>query len=234
MKYLFMLLMAISINVSATPMYLTNSDTGFETFYLDDLGGSATNSLFEIKLESAGYANDNTFGIYQIDSGNAIGTLGTSVNFLELFSGTDDVGYAAKLSWDTTTDVLSLQKSSDGIVYNAVAIALGLTINHNDFGFYLDTPDGVWFSETKYNSDGVDHMVAFNAGDVDSWALAWEDLAGGGDEDYNDFVLLADDILPVKSVPEPGILALMGFGLVGLGIAGSKREERKMSKLRKS
>jgi len=225
MKYLMMFCMLALASVSfAGPMYGTMSDTGDETFYLDDLGGAATNSLFEIKLESAGYANDNAFGIYQINSGNAVGTLGTSVNYLELFSGADQVGYAAKLSWDTATDMVSLEKSTDGIIYSAVATALGLTVNHNDFGFYLDTPDGIWFSETAYNSDGVDHMVAFNAGAIDSWAFAWEDLRGGGDRDYNDFVLLADDLLPSQqSVDAPATLMLMGMGLVGL--AGLKRRK---------
>jgi len=224
-KFLLGLSMLALASVSfALPMYGTMSDTGDETFYLDDLGGVATNSLFEIKLENAGYANQNAFGIYQVNSGNGVGTLGTSVNHLELFSGTDQVGYAAKLSWDTTTDMVSLEKSTDGIIYSAVATALGLTVNHNDFGFYLDTPDGVWFSETAYNSDGIDHMVAFNAGAIDSWAFAWEDLRGGGDRDYNDFVLLADDILPSQqSVDTPATLMLMGMGLVGL--AGFKRRK---------
>ena len=223
MKYLMTaLLMAFAISAHAYPMYGTMSDTGDETFYLDDLGGVATNSLFEIKLENAGYANSNAFGIYQINSGVGVGTLG-GVNYLELFEGADDVGYAAKLSWNTSTNAVSLQKSTDGIIYNSVAIALGLTVNHNDFGFYLDTPDGVWFSETKYNSDGVDHMVAFNAGAIDSWAFAWEDLRGGGDRDYNDFVLLADDILPSQSVDAPASLLLMGLGLIGL--AGLKRKQ---------
>ena len=220
---LMVLMLAMSSIAAAAPIYMGAHDTGDETFYLDDLGGIATNSLFEIKLESAGYANTNSFGIYQIDSGVGVGTLGTSVNYLELFSGIDDVGYAAKLSWDTLTDTVTLQKSSDGIIYNSVALALGLTVNHNDFGFYLDTLDGTWFSQTALNVDGIDHMVAFNAGAVDSWIFAWEDLYGGGDRDYNDFVVLADDILPSQAVPEPMPLALMGIGLIGLGIVKRRR-----------
>ena len=220
-------MLALSSITFAEPIYMGVADLGDETFFLDDVGGLDTNSLFEIKLESAGYADDNSFGIYQIGAGEGIGTLGLSINVLELFSGADDVGYAAKLSWDTLTDSVSLQKSSDGIIYNSVALALGLTVDHNDFGFYLDTPDGTWFSQTALNVDGIDHMVAFNAGAVDSWIFAWEDLSGGGDRDYNDFVVLADDILPsVNEVPEPGSLALMLGGLVGLaGFTRRRKQE---------
>ena len=225
MKKLFIaaLMLGLSSITFAGPIFMGTADSGDETFYLDDLGGAATNSLFEIKLENAGYATTNSFGIYQLDAGEGVGTLGTSINHLELFSGVDDVGYSAKLSWDTITDSVSLQKSADGIIYNSVALASSLTIDHNDFGFYLDTLDGTWFSQTALNADGIDHMVAFNAGAVDSWIFAWEDLYGGGDRDYNDFVVLADDILPVQAVPEPMPLALMGIGLIGLGFVKRKR-----------
>ena len=43
--------------------------------------------------------------------------------------------------------------------------------------------------------------------------MAWEDLAGGGDLDYNDFVLITESVNPM---PEPSMLALFGIGLLGL------------------
>jgi hypothetical protein len=83
------------------------------------------------------------------------------------------------------------------------------------FGFYLDTPDGTWFSQAALNSDGGDHMVAYQLGG--QYFFGWEDLASKGwDQDYNDFVVLIGGVNGV-SVPEPATLGLLGLGILGMG-----------------
>jgi len=102
------------------------------------------------------------------------------------------------------------------------------------FRFGLD-PGGspLWSSAPSTNSDALDHMVTWqitasrNRGLIGAYITAWEDLAGGGDRDYNDLVLLikGDASLHtvataevLAAVPVPAALWLFASGLLGLGV----------------
>jgi len=60
-----------------------------------------------------------------------------------------------------------------------------------------------WYSSEADNSDDKDHLITYyvtglNDGQV-TWVLFWDDQAGGGDRDFNDFVLV---ITAVALVPD--------------------------------
>jgi len=85
----------------------------------------------------------------------------------------------------------------------------------------------LWTSLPDQNSDLLDHMVTWLiSGNEDrannvvgNYVLAWEDLPGGGDRDFNDLVVEAS----VAPVPIPAAVWLFGSGLLGLiGIARRK------------
>jgi hypothetical protein len=113
------------------------------------------------------------------------------------------------------------------------------------FGWYLKVDAGAdgsndfqWHSEAARNAGGLDHMMAFTLGSLSGqtqqitmngevvdytfnnpYLIGFEDLplSGGvlGDEDYDDMMYVID-FTPAQNVPEPGTLALMGVGILGL------------------
>jgi len=76
----------------------------------------------------------------------------------------------------------------------------------------------VWTSSISRNRDGINHLVAFALPGSPYLVMAFEDLAGGGDRDYNDVVFAVDigaiNVQRLLSTPEPAawasVLALGG------------------------
>lgn len=186
-----------------------------QTWAITGSGGSISTLIIEL----AGFANGNSFGVY--DATNPAKTV-------EVFSGPQGAG-----------DQAALAILADGSV-RVNLVDTGVDFAGNQFGFYLNVSDigQRWYSNPVLNSDREDHMVAYQGNDSDvieippfsagTWTsseyiLAWEDLFGGlgsgtSDRDFTDFVVIVES---VKPIPEPGILALLGLGL--LGMVGGRR-----------
>lgn len=74
------------------------------------------------------------------------------------------------------------------------------------------------------NPDGLVHVRFAATGNPDYPTLVgFEDLLGGGDQDYNDLYF---DVRGVSVVPEPFTIVLLGSGLFGVGSARMIRRRR--------
>jgi hypothetical protein len=165
-----------------------------------------------IVIELAGFASQNTFGIYDVSDPSHRATI---------FVGADGPG---------TTDTVQIMQTNGhySVMDNGVWAA---NFNSPVFGYFLSTPQGNTFmSDTSLNTDGGDHMYAyqgngtstFKAGShldgqtfaTNMYLLGFEDLAKPGwDRDYQDFVAAVQYVVPV---PIPQGVVLLGIALAGL------------------
>lgn len=100
----------------------------------------------------------------------------------------------------------------------------------NLFRFGID-PSGapLWSSSVSDNTDGLDHMMTWqittspNKHLLGAYIIAWEDLADGGDGDFNDLVVLVRNDVAPAVVPLPAALWLFASGLLGLATIVRRR-----------
>ena len=189
------------------------ADTGVEAVALS---GGESESVAALYFAYAGYYNSDylSFGIYDFsyDSSGGIHVEDT------LLLGDTASGFEIGKSTTVTFE--------NGLATSAIGAVTLDTANIGDvFGFYLhNSRTGyTFYTHNALNVDNeFDHALMFDTRSITSGSedlmdsdmiIAFEDLYGGGDRDYNDFVFGVSNVAPV---PEPPTMVLLGMGLISL------------------
>ncbi|WP_448585817.1 DUF4114 domain-containing protein [Thermaurantiacus sp.] len=150
---------------------------------------------------------------------------------IEAFFAGSEAGYTSLLGlWvnGTPTGIWGLNNKTSAI---GDSLSFGPVQKGDElvFAIFVKNTSLTFFSDPAWNSDGFNHIwsVPF-AGSAKLPAgtfVAFEDLKGGGDRDYNDLTYVFTNVGP-NAVPELSTWAMLvaGFLLVGLAVRRRQRE----------
>ena len=149
------------------------------------------NSTFTIMLELSGAANANSVGLYNCGVPNP--------QLFLVFPGIAGPGWFAVASFDVgVPGRLVVTLFDNNAIFMGQTIYVG--VNSGNFGFYLQGPGGLFYSEDARNG-GSPQMLAYpgTGTSVGQWWLCFEDtpfVAGNPAGDFDDFVLFMESVNP--------------------------------------
>ncbi len=149
------------------------------------------NSTLTLMLEIAGNAAGNSIGVY---NGNDAAPV-----LYQVFPGAATVGWYATAHFGAGGSLVVSLFDQNAVLQGQSAYA---GVDKNNFGFYLQGPGGLFYSQDYRNGSGAAHVLTFAGTGVNygSWWQCFEDLpAGSTDNDFNDAVLFVESIAPVPT-----------------------------------
>lgn len=148
------------------------------------------NSTFTFMLEIAGYAGQNTIGVY---NGGAVAPA-----LYQVFPGGAGAGWYAVASFGSSGSLVVTLFDNNSVFQGQSSYA-GVT--RNNFGFYIQNESGTYYSQ-DYRNGGFAHVLTFagTGQNLGCWWQCFEDLPNGGaDWDFNDAVLFVESVNPVPA-----------------------------------
>jgi len=163
-----------------------NTDQQATVLWSHTASGTAS---WTLQLEGTPNANVNNFGIY--NGSDAVPALNLLI-----------AGPRNPQSFSTGTfkpgNILVVNRFDEG--GNLIGSQTFPGVDPTGFGFYLQTPNGTFYTQDFRNPGGRAQAISFlgtgvNAG---TWWLCWDDqsVAAGSDQDYDDSVILMESVNP--------------------------------------
>jgi hypothetical protein len=146
------------------------------------------NSTMTLMIELAGNAASNSIGVYNTNAGPV-------PPLFQLFPGAASSGWFATAHFSGGNMTVTLF-DNNSIIQGQNFYA---GVNANGFGFYISGPGGTFYSEDSRNAGGAAQILTYlgtgvNFGD---WWECFEDTPfAGGDQDFDDAVLLLQSVVP--------------------------------------
>jgi len=138
------------------------------------------------------------------------------------------ISMLAELADFAASNNLSWYSADTGLVHLIFSAgdSAGSTVSFHTaevFGLCLGTPNGelgnesdtqIFYTETSRNPDDFDHALVYsNPEDCGGYIIVWEDLWGGGDEDFQDMILaMLTPIIEAEVSLTPKVLNLQSRG----------------------
>jgi hypothetical protein len=146
-------------------------------------------STFTLVMELAGYAGQNTIGIYNAGE--------VSPSEFVVFPGAAGPGWSATCTF-SAGGVLDVSLYDDQHVLQGTTHYTGA--DRNNFGFYLQGPGGIFFSQDYRNAGEKPQVLTYQGTGqyAGSWWECFEDLPyASSDLDFQDSIMLVQSTEPV-------------------------------------
>jgi len=146
----------------------------------------SSNSTFTIQMELGAFAPSNTIGIYNASL--------AAPPLYQVFPGAATAGWFAVASFRTGPIRVVVNLFDNNAALQGTSTYLGA--DKNDFGFYLNSPNQLSWTQDYRNGLGEARALAYKGTGINSgsWWLAFEDWI---DYNYSDCVLFLESVNPV-------------------------------------